>query len=183
MACYSNVFRNGRMKEMTFVEQRMNIKFCRVLRRLTKCTAVIYYREPKILSGIDVQSRETIENDERSRRPQTSHTTENIGKVSAAVRQNRHQTLTGVIHYQIDKLAGCVGGTEMTQNRIGMKGRKCSVQNYDQKSSGRADRGAVWNCIVLEYSSHITYPPPNSSRDSRRRKSPRMINPVIWMAE
>ncbi|GFT55552.1 uncharacterized protein TNCV_3320661 [Trichonephila clavipes] len=39
------------------------------------------------------EGRESVEDDKRSLRPQTSHTAENIEKVSAAVRKNMLQTI------------------------------------------------------------------------------------------
>ncbi|GFX89101.1 hypothetical protein TNCV_2854001 [Trichonephila clavipes] len=44
------------------------------------------------------QSKQSVKDDERSRRTQTSWITENIEKVSVAVRKNRHQTMTGFPH-------------------------------------------------------------------------------------
>ncbi|GFX56225.1 hypothetical protein TNCV_1631541 [Trichonephila clavipes] len=56
----------------------------------SRCKAVIYYREHKPLSSIDVLEKAG----KRSGRPLTSQTAENIEKVSAEVRKNRLQTLT-----------------------------------------------------------------------------------------
>ncbi|GFW36589.1 hypothetical protein TNCV_1955891 [Trichonephila clavipes] len=56
----------------------------------------IYYCERKLLSDIEVsKSRECVEDGERSGRPQTSLTAENIEKLSAAVCKNRLQPMMG----------------------------------------------------------------------------------------
>ncbi|GFT09266.1 putative mariner transposase [Trichonephila clavipes] len=48
---------------------------------------------PSTSSELPVGDRENVEYDESSGRLQTSHTNENIKKVSAEVRKNRHQTV------------------------------------------------------------------------------------------
>ena len=96
-----------RLKEMALVEQRVNIKFCVCSGK----SATETYEMLKHVYGSDTLSRtqafewhrrfregrESVEDDERSGRPQTSRTAENIENVSAAVRQNRQQTIAELV--------------------------------------------------------------------------------------
>ncbi|GFW17393.1 hypothetical protein TNCV_3906021 [Trichonephila clavipes] len=89
-------FSNRRLKEMGFVEQRMNIKF--YVR--SGSTAMETYEMLKHVYDSDILSRtqafeshrrfredrESVKDDESSGHPQTTCTAENIRKVSAAVR-------------------------------------------------------------------------------------------------
>ncbi|GFV34742.1 hypothetical protein TNCV_1450461 [Trichonephila clavipes] len=99
----ADVFNRPRLKEIAFVERIRNINFFvrlgkSTLRRLSKvesrCKAVIHYRERKLLSGIDVSEKAGKESKTANTGcPKTFRTSENIEKVSVALRKNRLQTL------------------------------------------------------------------------------------------
>ncbi|GFW40117.1 hypothetical protein TNCV_5118001 [Trichonephila clavipes] len=78
---WADAFSRRRMKEIAFVEQIIKIKFCDRLEKLLR-------RLNEMLKHVR-EGRESVEGDKRSRRPQTSRTTETIGTVSAAVHKNR----------------------------------------------------------------------------------------------
>ncbi|GFY07535.1 hypothetical protein TNCV_3650421 [Trichonephila clavipes] len=50
--------------------------------------------------------------------------------------------ISGAIRYQIHKLGGCVGGTETTQNYIGIQGRKCQSCELRRKEAEEKDRNS-----------------------------------------
>ncbi|GFU21313.1 hypothetical protein TNCV_1475961 [Trichonephila clavipes] len=79
----ADVFSHRRLKETEFAERIMNINYYVRLRK----SATETYEVLKQVKG-----RESVEDDKRSGRPRTSHTTEYIENVSAAVRKNMLQT-------------------------------------------------------------------------------------------
>ncbi|GFS62682.1 hypothetical protein TNCV_3737251 [Trichonephila clavipes] len=97
-------FSTRRLKKITFVEQRIISNFVlawkRMLRRLTRCisifkTVMLYRKHECKWQGRFREGRESVKDDERSGRSQTSHTAENIERFSEAVRKNMLQTTTG----------------------------------------------------------------------------------------
>ncbi|GFV97559.1 hypothetical protein TNCV_2040671 [Trichonephila clavipes] len=85
-----DAFSRRRLKEMAFVEQIMNIKFCVHLGKsvtdthgILRCKAVIHYRELKLLSGTDVSVSEKAGKVSKRTHALNVHSAENIKKVSA----------------------------------------------------------------------------------------------------
>ncbi|GFU29781.1 hypothetical protein TNCV_4746011 [Trichonephila clavipes] len=89
-----------------------------------------------------------------------------------------------VILYQYDKLVGCVEGTEMTQNHIGIQDRKCRTCELRFKEVEKKNRNSknillkIFDITTISHlagvtvalhgipyvredSWHVTYPPVN----------------------
>ncbi|GFV44392.1 hypothetical protein TNCV_4935761 [Trichonephila clavipes] len=84
----ADAFSNRRLKEMTFVELRMNIKFCgyetdKMLKHMYSNDTLLQMQDfelhPRFREG-----RESLEDAERSGCRRISHTAENFEKISAA---------------------------------------------------------------------------------------------------